>query len=117
MTCGALVDCAFGWRLLAVAVAWPLVWPSARQFPGCGGKYAVSRVTCDGQGRWALSDAQGLHYVELFAPPLRLGPLFWFTFRSQTRRWHVCLDAKVMEPVELRALQRRVRELPGIRDR
>jgi hypothetical protein len=116
-TCGALVECAYGWRLVAIAATWALVWPAGRQFPAPGCKHAVSRLTCDGQGRWALYDTQGLHYVQLLTPPLRLGPLFWFTFRNQTRRWHLCLDAKVMEPVELRALQLRVRELPVIRDR
>ncbi len=76
----------------------------------------MHRFRCGSTGAWELEDVQGLHYVQILLPPTRLGPLFWFTFRNSTGRWQVCLDAKVMEPVELRALQVGIRQLPGVRD-
>jgi len=111
--CLLAVDWPLLCRLVPVIAVWALVWPAGRRCLGLGGVRAVRGLQRRSDGRWSLEDGEGVHYVEPVGLPTRVGPLFWLEFRSEAGRWQLCLDAKIMEPLQLRTLQRMTREPPA----
>jgi hypothetical protein len=100
---------AWGWRLLAGAVAVVVVWNAARAILFQRGPGAVQRFVWAADGRWRLQTRAGWVSADISSRTAALGPWILLVWKDVSRPYYALLDAGSVSRGSFRALRGRLK--------